>query len=887
MFALKEYQKRTLAVLEDYLLQAKVRGPKEAFTHVVKKNPTDHAPQVYHTRWQLEHVPYVCLRLPTGAGKTLLASHAVQVATTSFLQRDFPFVLWLVPTNTIRKQTVEALCKPDHPYRDPLTAAFGQQGVAVFDIEDINNVRPTDAFNKTCIVVATSQTLRVEDSNKEKRKVYGHNENFEPHFKGLPNTAEGLDRSEDGTVLYSFVNMVHQLRPLVIVDEAHKMVSGLSGKVMERINPACVIEFTATPVESNVLYRVFPSELKAEEMVKLPFILKEHGAWAQAVTDAIATRTRLADLATQDVQGYIRPLVLFQAEKSNQNCTVDVLKSYLLEQGISETEIAIATGEQRELDKIDLFDKQCPVKYVITIEALKEGWDCSFAYVFCSVANISSATDVEQLLGRVMRMPYAKARKNPDLNMAYAHVIAPSFGKAAEGMYDRMLNMGFNAEEAARNIQLRLDGTGGDPWTDTPIGKLTLPTAVAPLIITLPQMPDFSHIAEEELQGVTVEKKGGAVVVTSTGMMPAVVEEQVLKCAKKDQQDEIRREVALHRQRVASAQPPSPSQKNVAFAVPRLLFEVFGSMEWAEPETILQGINWSPLDVLQAGKPVLLPEEFDYDPQGKTYRFDLDGEKLIYKPIEEQAQYTLYALPEQWTELRLSRWLDVKCRQDDVHQAVMLEYCRQCVQSLLERGKMELLELFRAKDALAVIIKNKIALLRKEAQKRGYRQLLFAPTARVEVSFEEAFNFPAYGYAENVAPYVGAYQFQKHFYPRPRDLKSSGEEFRCAQAIDRHPQVKMWVRNVDRQAGSFYLPTSTDKFYPDFVAMLQDGRILLVEYKGQHLLSSDDTKEKCNIGELWASKSEGKGLFMLASDGEASLGFERQMMKQSDGRIVQ
>lgn len=881
MFALKEYQKRTLAVLEEYLLQAKVRGPKEAFAHVVKKHPTDRSPQIYHTRWQLEQVPYVCLRLPTGAGKTLLASHAVHVAATSFLPRDFPFVLWLVPTNTIRKQTVEALGKPDHPYREPLTAAFGQQGVAVFDIEDINNIRSTDAFTKTCIIVATSQTLRVADSNKEKRKVYGHNENFEPHFKALPNTAKGLDRSEDGTVLYSFVNMVHQLRPLVIVDEAHKMISALSGEVMERINPACVIEFTATPVESNVLYRVFPSELKAEEMVKLPFILKEHGSWEQAVVDAIATRTRLADLASHDTQGYIRPLVLFQAEKSNQNCTVEVLKNFLLEHDIPESAIAIATGEQRELDKIDLFDKQCAVKYVITIEALKEGWDCSFAYVFCSVANISSATDVEQLLGRVMRMPYAKTRKQAALNMAYAYVIAPSFGKAAEGMYDRMLNMGFSAEEAARNIKLSFDGMQNDPWPnswgDTPLGKISAPTVVAPLVITLSKKPDFTHLAKEELQGLSVEEKGGTVVITSTGMMPAAVEEQVLKSAQKDQQEEIRRTVALHRQRVASSQPPSPSQKNITFAVPRLLFEILGSMEWAEPETILLGINWSPLDFLQAGKPALLPEEFDYDPQGKAYSFDLDGEKLVYRPVESQAQYTLYALPEQWTELRLSRWLDAKCRQDDVNQTVMLEYCRKCVQALLERGTVELLDLFRVKDAFAVVIKNKIAVLRKQAQKKGYQQLLFSPTARVEVSFEDPFNFPPHGYAENVTPYMGAYQFQKHFYPLPRDLKSSGEEFRCAQAIDCHPQVQMWVRNVDRQIGSFSLPTSTDKFYPDFVVMLTDERILLVEYKGQHLLSNDDTKEKCNIGELWASKSGGKGLFMLVSEGEASLGFDGQM----------
>lgn len=108
-------------------------------------------------------------------------------------------------------------------------------------------------------------------------------------------------------------------------------------------------------------------------------------------------------------------------------------------------------------------------------------------------------------------------------------------------------------------------------------------------------------------------------------------------------------------------------------------------------------------------------------------------------------------------------------------------------------------------------------------------------------------------------------------------MKACGEEFHCAQAIDLHPDVETWVRNVDRQAGSFWLPTSSDKFYPDFVAMLTDGRILLVEYKGKHLLSNDDTKEKRNIGELWAEKSNGRGLFLLVSESVPELGFERQM----------
>ena len=142
MFELKEYQKETLGVLREYLEEAAVRGPKAAFGKVAARHPSDVRPSVYHARWDMEDVPYVCLRLPTGGGKTLLAAHSVGVAAGTYLHREHPFVLWLVPTNTIRKQTVEALQNVSHPYREALDAEFGLQGVRVFDIEDINNIRP-------------------------------------------------------------------------------------------------------------------------------------------------------------------------------------------------------------------------------------------------------------------------------------------------------------------------------------------------------------------------------------------------------------------------------------------------------------------------------------------------------------------------------------------------------------------------------------------------------------------------------------------------------------------------------------------------------------------------------------------------------------------------
>jgi len=860
---LKNYQQRTLTALEDYLKLARLIGPKEAFERYVTKNPSDKLPQCYKHRWGLDDTPYICLRLPTGGGKTLLASHAVHIAATNFMDRDFPLVLWLVPTTMIRKQTAEALKNPSHPYREALNDAFGQDGVAVFDIEDINNIRPKDLSDRACIVVATMQTLRVADSNKEVRKVYGHNENFEPHFKALPNNAPGLDRTPEGGVVYSFVNILHQLRPLVIVDEAHKAISNLSGEMMQRINPSCVVEMTATPVDSNVLYRVYASSLKEEEMVKLPFMLTEHTDWEQAVNGAVQTRRTLVAAAAKDTQNYIRPIVLIQAEKKDRQYTVEAVKRQLMEnEGVAESEIAVATGEQRELDDINLFDKTCPINYVITIEALKEGWDCSFAYVFCSVANIQSAVDVEQLLGRVMRMPYAKKRPVPELNNAYAHVISHSFAAAADSMYDRLINMGFNEEEAAESLlhnpQLTLPGY--DP-SDMPLFRNAARPAVPKFELELSAAPKIETLPEEERKYVTITPNdSGKVTVTITGGISEAAENALIAAAPREEAA-IRRKVAIHRVQERYSRPPSPAQCGEVFTIGQLKLEVWGSLELPEAETILMATDWSPLKRSDG----LTEDEFTYDETARTFIFDLEGEKMRYTQAAAQVQASLLASASNWDERRLARWLDGQCRQNDLRQEELLEFCRRSVHSLVQRGKFDIEMLCRAKSALAAAIKSKLARLRLEALAEGYQKLLFSPERKVTISFNAPHRFPASGYAENIQPHIErGYTFKKHYYSVIRDLKSSGEEYDCARTLDMHPKVKWWLRNVDRQEGSFWLPLHDGKFYPDFVAQIEDGRTLVVEYKGAHLVGSPDTEEKQNIGELWAEESKGQCLFLMA-----------------------
>ena len=439
---LKNYQRQTLETLSKFLSAAKIIGSAAAFAE--NRNAPSYSSKYFALR-ELEDAPYICLRLPTGGGKTLMGAYSIATAAENFLEQEYPLVLWLVPTDIIRQQTLKLLRDPRTFYRQVLDESFKSR-VKIFDITEFRQLRPQDLKQSLNIFVATFQSFRVE--KPEGRKVYQANEYLEPCFREISIPMEK-----------SFGNLIAYLRPLMIIDEAHNYSSPLSLEIMQKLRPAAVIELTATPAQnSNVLYQVSASELKAEEMIKLPVVLTENQSWEMTIDSAVQRRTALEKLAAREAD-YIRPIALFQAENKNREITVEVVKKYLIEGAkVPAEEIAIATGERHELDGVNLSARDCPIRYVITVQALKEGWDCPFAYVFCSLAKVHSSKDAEQLLGRVLRMPYATRRNSPELNKAYAFVAVEDWLAAAGNIRDDLLNMGFEDAEAkvALEVQTKL-----------------------------------------------------------------------------------------------------------------------------------------------------------------------------------------------------------------------------------------------------------------------------------------------------------------------------------------------------------------------------------------------------------------------------------------------
>ena len=685
--------------------------------------------------------------------------------------------------------------------------------------------------------------------------------------QALPKNTPGLEKLESGGVKFSFANLLHVHRPLMIVDEAHNAVTGLTREMQARVNPCAIVEFTATPrLDSNILYSVTAQELKREDMIKLPIMLAEHDTWQGAVNGAVAARAALAETARDDPD-YIRPIVLFQAQNRNQDVPFAALKTHLMEvEQIQEDRIAVATGDQRELDGIDLFDRECPIEYVITVEALKEGWDCSFAYVFCSVSRIRSAVDVEQLLGRVLRMPYARRRKAADLNKAHAFVCEPSFSEAARALVDKLVAMGFEEDEARGSIepmQKELVDPGDlfDPREEpTPTFRHTVAATREVL----------SALREESPGGVTArETEDGKVEIAVAGWVSAGLEKAIYEFLPEAERKDFTQAVAKYR--VEMKDRLSPAERGGKLDVPGLTADIQGALEFADADAFMEFHDWSLLD-----HPAGMDEdEFAIRETAHSFEIDIDGKRVTYRFAGEEEQLALNVDVEGWTPENLALWLDRQVRQSDIGQSELLKWLSDLIGHLVNARGIHVSALMRCKFILARKIRDKIDAIRQKERDGVYQRCLFAPEAKVDVSFDHVFSFRD-GMYTDVRRYRGHWKPSRHFLGPDHvpafDGADGGEEMQCAQAIDSLPGVRHWIRNVAKHPGSFWLPTATDRFYPDFVALLNDGRLLVVEYKGAHIAEGKDTNEKRAIGALWEEKSGGKCLFLMAEKTVDGLG---------------
>jgi type III restriction enzyme len=526
-FTPKIYQSQVLDSVEAYFKAChELPSPSIAFTATTERlwgrgntyNPLSGFPA---------DMPYFCLRLPTGGGKTWLAAKSVLLVNTHLLRTEHSVILWLVPSKPIREQTLRALRDRQHPYHTALREAGP---ITVLDLDDAKSVTRATLDSSTTIIVATRQAFQVEE--EECRKVYQSSGALMHRFDNLsPTQRDELLSDGEGTervTPYSLANVLRLRRPFVVVDEAHNNRTELAFDMLARFRPSGVMELTATPdlerTPSNVLHSVSAAELKVEEMIKLPVVLETEPNWQQCLADAIGRRDALQKLADDERRAgaaYLRPLVLIQSEPRRAGVdTLDferVKNELIANHGIPANQIIVATGEEKGLEQIDadyklgIADPNCPVKFVITQKALAEGWDCPFAYILVSMASLHSATAVEQLLGRVLRQPGASHRLARALNQSYAFVVSRNFAETATALRDRLVaGAGFERREVAEFVtaaraeqaRLYLDGHGGR-------------VVVRPVAITLSEKPDLKSVPKPIREKVSWDGKLNTLTIST------------------------------------------------------------------------------------------------------------------------------------------------------------------------------------------------------------------------------------------------------------------------------------------------------------------------------------------------------------------------------------
>jgi type III restriction enzyme len=811
---------------------------------------------------ELADIPYVCLRLPTGGGKTLMACHSIALANKEYLKRENSLVLWLVPSNAIKDQTMNALKDRDHAYRQALEGTLGQ--VTVLSLAEALYLQQAVLLDSTVIIVATLQAFRVED--QDGRKVYETAGALQHHFQDLPNEIiEKLDHDKDGLLPYSLANVMRIYRPLVIVDEAHNARTELSFDTLARFRPSAIIEFTATPDSSknpsNVLHSVSAAELKAENMIKLPIRLETQTNWQALISDAVAHRSDLekkADIELRKTDDYIRPIMLIQAQPRRQGketLTVDVIEKSLIEDHhIPKNQIARATGEDKELEGVDLWDEKCEFRYVITVQALREGWDCPFAYVLCSVAEQRSLGAVEQILGRILRLPYCKPRDVEDLNKAYAFVSSSNFADAAQNLVDALVENGFNRQEAQDFIK---PAEPAQPGLSFQYRQRTPP----PKVITLSEVPNPEQLSSKLKDKIDIDQENKTITLKNVVYGDEETEVKNLLVAH-DVKDTWVREVRRYNAEVMEIFK-SPSESQRPFDIPALCIKRGEQLQLFEEDHLLEK-GWD----LNSYDPKLTSQEFSIlkGEIGQYGEIDVGTNGRVKSKFipDLNRQLQLIEVVGNWTDARLIHWLDRNLLFIDILPQEKEIFLTAMLGDLLDIKGMPLGQLVRKKFELRKIVEEKIKTCRKQAKEKAYQELLFGGKAtEVVVSPEKCFSFHPDQYPLRYSC-PASDSFRKHYYPKVGELDDKGEEFLCAQFIDQMEEVEFWVRNLEKQEKfSLWLQTSSDKFYPDFVCKLKDGRFLVVEYKGADRWSNDDSKEKRRLGELWALKSGGRCFFVM------------------------
>lgn len=860
---LKTYQKKVIADLTRYLdLLNETKSDTAAFRLFWQEKS---APTLGLYQNVIPGVPNLCFKVPTGGGKTFIACNAVRPIFDALPATKTKAVVWLVPSDAILTQTAKALKDTSHPYRQKIDVDFGGR-VEVYTKQELlngQNFNPSAVTEQLSVMVLSYDSFR--GRGKEVLKAYQENSNLAEFAKVLGKPDSPIEKADE-TALFQIIN---QLNPLVIVDESHHARSELSLEMLENFNPCFVLDLTATPKkESNIISYVDAVQLKNEHMVKLPVIVYNRDSQSEVLIDAIDLRNKLEEIASAEYAKtgkYIRPIALFQAQPKGKEdaTTFEKLRDKLVDAGIPAEQIAIRTADVNELKNVELMSLSCPIRYIITVNALKEGWDCPFAYILASLANKTSQVDVEQILGRILRLPHTSQHTQSALNMSYVLTSSNDFNNTVAHIVKGLNSAGFSDKD------YRIGESAKPQVPEQPAEQSTLPDQQG-----CPEMKPPLETAEDDFSGLDgksigaeLERRREQAQTPETApkadtMLDAAAEvekaytDAIQQTDNDPMMDNLPWEV---RDKVKSFQVNPQFREDIeTLQIPQFFLKVEqslftdGSFEVLDKEMLAEGFTLKgkayDIDFAAADDEI---REIDVREQDgglpKVFKME-SAEQRYFKewfnnlPPESRVRQCKEMMFNQLNKLNM------------VDAAELKAYIDRIVNDM---DKAQLAAMEKAPLGYAAKIRAKIETLLESHYRENFERWL--ETERIVCK-------PYFRLRHSIHPATYTDIYARSLYAA-EDGDMNKLEQKLIVELTALPNVRWWHRNIARQD---FAINGFIKHYPDILIMTQSGKLICAETKGEHL-KNDDSREKITLGQAWRTAAGKNFRYYMVFENEENL----------------
>lgn len=797
---------------------------------------------------ELAGVPQVCFKVPTGGGKTFLAANSIKPIFDSMPHIHPKAVVWLVPSDAILTQTYRTLTDKNHDYRKKIDVDFGNK-VEIYSKQQLlngQNFNPTSVSDNLSVFVLSYDSFRT--SKKDGRKAYQENGSLLP-FVRFKQDSGSLLEDTDETAL---IQVIRKLNPVVIVDESHHATSKLSKEMLQNFNPSFVLDLTATPKNgSNIISFVDARQLKAENMVKLPVIVYNRKSQEDVFVSAISLRRKLENEAVEEQKNggrYIRPIVLFQAQPrtNDDSTTYDKIKHTLIDMGIPESEIAIKTADRDELKNIDLSSKDCSIRYIITVNALKEGWDCPFAYILATVANRTSSIDVEQILGRILRLPNTRKNEREVLNLSYVITSSNAFYATLDKVVAGLNAAGFTSKDYRIDDYVEQDTEFSVEQAGNIQTELKLDNDVT----------DDTNNVSDEIDSLNIDfvREQISPFVNNDNMESQSQSE--VNDVVTDMLDHAKTQNELYWQDFEETEeylpvPPEVGNKmkhykvNQLYAseagqieIPQFMIETGRSLFSEHEHQVLTKEN------LYAGFSLLDKDTvIDFDSiDSEIARIDIDNSDAMPKAWKLQgfdSQNVKQWFDEQPSDrkMRLCKDMIIKklSKNNAINDRDLEVYVDRIIQNLTED---QLTDMEQTPGIYVLKINKKVNSLLNEYAKK----MFFEWVEQDKISCQSSYKLP-----KEISPTETIASIPKSLYNEEEKFDTEYER-KVVMELSSLNNIKWWHRNMARKG---FAINGAVNAYPDLMVRTESGKLLLIETKGDQLENSE-SREKAEIGAKWA-----------------------------------